>query len=208
MIQRPVSPHVPKPVSRRAFAIGFTLFLFTLGGMFWGMMRVVAPKLANLQADKPAFYELTEVLSGDTLLVTPNLGKKLRKETAPIPVKVVGIEAPPLEPGPAADAYAAAVGCPVEDVPALGRTSRNAIKGWIYRQSNLMLEYDHANPVYDGQGRLLAHAEVGHVDIGRIQLREGQARVSAEPHGLRDPYQKTEDGARAERAGIWRWQKH
>ena len=199
---------LPPAVSRRAFAIGFSLFLLSLGGFFWGMMRVVAPKLDRMQKSRPDFFELTGVISGDTLLVLPNLGgKRGRSQQAPIPVKIIGYTAPPTSPGPAADAFAAAVGCPPAEVPQLGRVARNAIQGWIYKQSNLMLDYDRDHPVYDGEGRLVARAEIGHVDIGRIQLREGQGIVTPEDHPLRPIYLAAEAEARTAKAGVWRWRK-
>jgi endonuclease YncB( thermonuclease family) len=197
---------LPKPIPRRRFVVGFTLFLLLLGGSFWGLMRVAAPRLSAGLAERAPFYELTEVLSGDTLLVRANLGGKRDKEDqAPLPVKIVGLRAPPLVPGPDAAAFARDAGCPEEEVPVLGRVARNAIKGWIYRQSNLLLDFDPDAPVFDAQGRLLARAEIGHVDIGRIQLREGQGLTSGEDHPLRVIYERAEQEAREARAGVWRW---
>ena len=205
---RALSSPMPAPVSRRTFAIGFTFFLLALGGFFWGMMRVVAPKLDRMQTERPEFYELSGVIRGDTLLVLPNLGgKRDRDQQAPIPVKIRGYTAPPTEPGPEADAFAAAVGCPPSEVPQLGRVARNAIQGWIYKQSNLMLDYDREHPEYDHEGRLVARAEIGHVDIGRIQLREGQGITDGLDHPLRPIYLAAEAEAKAARAGVWRWQK-
>lgn len=175
-------------------------FTGTLGGMFVWLMWILAPKLDHLRQSGDIFYECLEVVSGDQILV-----RDIRaRQGAPIQVKIRGILAPPLEAGPEADAFAKLAGIPAEKVPEMGRISKNCLVPWLFKQSSIQLDYDRKAPEHDAQGRLLAHVSLSLIDVGVMQLREGQAITDAPAHKHSAIYTDMLNKARSQNIGIWR----
>ena len=189
-----------KPLTRRSWLLLMLTFTGILGGMFVWLMWVLAPKLDHLRQSGDVFYECLDVVSGDEIIV-----RDIRTRTGtPVAVKIRGILAPPLEAGPAADAFAKLAGIPPENVPKLGRISKNCLVPWLFKQSSLQLDYDRQHPEKDPQGRLLAFVSLSLIDVGVMQLREGQAILDAKPHKHAAIYLDMLNKARNQNIGIWR----
>ena len=189
-----------KPLARRSWILLMLAFTGTLGAMFVWLMWILAPKLNHLRQSGDVFYECLEVASGDQILV-----RDIRtREGAPMTVKIRGIIAPPLEAGPEADAFAKLTGIPAEKVPEMGRISKNCLVPWLFKQSSIQLDYDRAAPEKDAQGRLLAYVSLSLIDVGVMQLREGQAIPDTTAHKHAAIYNVMVNKARTQNIGIWR----
>ncbi len=189
-----------KPLTRRSWLLLMISFAGLLGGMFVWLMWVLAPKLDHLRQSGDVFYECLEVRSGDELLV-----RDIRSRSGPpLVVKIRGILAPPLQPGPDAEAFAQRAGIPPDKVPEMGRISKNCLIPWLFKQSSLQLDYDRQNPEKDAQGRLMAFVSLSLIDVGVMQLREGQALPDGTPHKHEAIYQEMVNKARTQNIGIWR----
>lgn len=190
----------PKPLTRRSWLLLMLAFTGTLGAMFFWLMWILAPKLNHLRQSGDVFYECLEVVSGDEILV-----RDIRTRNGePVAVKIRGITAPPLEAGPAADAFAKLAGIPADKVPELGRISRNCLVPWLFKQSSIQLDYDRNAPEKDAQGRLFAYVSLSLIDVGVMQLREGQAIPDSTPHKHATIYNDMVNKARTQNIGIWR----
>ena len=171
-----------------------------LGGMFAWLMWILAPRLNHLRQAGDIFYECVGVVSGDELLL-----RDIRDRSGEtIAVKVRGIQAPPLELGPEAERFAALLNIPTERIPELGKISRSCLVPWLNKQNNIQLDYDRAHPERDSKGRMVARVSLSFIDVGTMQLREGQAAISNETNPYAEIYRQAENKARSQNIGIWR----
>ena len=191
---------IQKPLTRRSWVLLMAAFIGSLGGLFFWLMWILAPKLEHLRQSGDSFYECLEVVSGDHL----RLRDIRNRNGAIIDVRLIGITAPPIAEGPAAEAFARASAIPVARVVEMGRISRNCLIPWLFKQSSLQLDYDRAHPGRDAEGRLLAYVSLSLIDVGVMQLREGQAILDPAPHKYAAIYKDMENKARSQNIGIWR----
>lgn len=219
----PVQPEI-RTLSRRNTVLLLLVFFGSIFGFSWIMTKGNKAGLDELRVKgsaKQAFYQCQGVQSGDTLLVVPSVRqgdsfirkffKRLRDEAdtivvgdPPKPVRIIGIEAPPLQPGPQADAFAARIGVSAEALLTprsavtkknWGEVARNALKVWIYKQN---IRLDFPEPSKDE-----AHAVVNNIDFGMVVLRDGMAITTDEAHEFAESYKQFEAEAKRQRKGVW-----
>ena len=198
------APSLPEPLTGPATRVVLIAFFGALVGLSLFLTRCNQGNLEKLRHagdDKQAFYKCLQVLSGDTIVVQRASQTNAPERT----IRVVGIEAPPIDPGATnAAAFADRIGVSTNTLFAprsvnglnLGQISRNALVIWMHKQVCLL---EFPNPSND-----LAYVKVSGVDLGRTHLRSGQAIAPRQPdHKLLDEYLSYEREAREHGFGIW-----
>lgn len=193
---------LPRALSRKQFVVILGFFLVILGSIFSWMLWSLTPQLRKFQ-NQEIFYQCEEVVSGEELLMRPLKAKGETHDA--FLVRVRGIEAPPNREGSEVAAFAMKTGLPESEILEMGKISRNTLAAWLYMQSNIMMKFDREQPEYDAQGRLIAHVELSLVDVGKMQLIEGQAIFREEPNDYATLYATYTEKAQNQNFGIWRF---
>lgn len=137
-----------------------------------------------------------EVLAGDRILLVDEAG-------ATNILQVLGIQAPPSEPGPALTEFARQVGRREDFVLQQGRSAQATVQVWLNRR-HIRLDTPEGFEAPDEEGVIRAYASRQGVDIGRKMLQGGQAVAVDMPHPRLEEYRRYEAEAQAAGAGLWR----
>jgi len=211
-------------LSGRATKLVLLGFFGTIIAFSWLMTKGNKDGLDELRvagSAKQAFYQVEGVPSGDSLLVVPVMRsgdsfirrffKKMKgledtivESDPPKVVRLIGIQAPPMQNGPEVAAFADRVGIDAETLLGprsvtkkhYGQIARDALKVYIYKQRVRLTFPDPAKPDE-------VHAEANNVDLGMVVLQHGQATVLPVEHEFTKEYQGFEAKAKRQRLGLW-----
>lgn len=213
-----------KLLSGRATKLVLLGFFVTIFAFSWLMTKGNKDGLDELRvagSAKQAFYQVEGVPSGDSLLVVPVMRsgdsfirrffKKMKgledtivESDPPQVVRLIGIQAPPMQDGPEVAAFAQQVGIDAQTLLGprsvtkkhYGEIARDALKVYIYKQRIRLSFPDPARPDH-------AHAEANNVDLGMVVLQHGQAAALPVEHEFAEEYRTFEAKAKRQRLGLW-----
>lgn len=174
--------------SRRALSWGALLFLLLV-------LLLRGPRLLEdlrpTPAPQPGWYNVTRVIDGDTLVVSPDPSPELSTGTH---IRLIGVDAPEMGYSPAARV--------------LGRPDPFAVEatGYVRHEAEgktVRLEFGPERG--DRYGRTLAYVYLADGTLLNAEIiRHGYARAYRRfPHPLRDEFLLLEEQARAARVGLW-----
>jgi len=213
-----------KMLSGRATKLVLLGFFGTIFAFSWLMTKGNKDGLDELRvagSAQQSFYQVEGVPSGDSLLVVPVMRsgdsfirrffKKMKgledtivESDPPQVVRLIGIQAPPMQDGPGVAAFAERVGIDAQTLLSprsvtkkhYGEIARDALKVYIYKQRIRLSFPDPAKPDE-------AHAEANNVDLGMVVLQHGQATVLPVEHEFTEEYRGFEAKAKRQRLGLW-----
>jgi|GEM_PF-1275781 len=213
-----------KTLSGRQTKLALLLFFGTIFAFAWVMTKGNKDGLDELRKAgnaKQSFYQVEGVPSGDSLLVVSVMRsgdsfirrffKKLKgledtivESDPPQVVRLIGVQAPPMQDGPTVAAFADRVGLEADALleprsvtkKHYGEIARDALKVYIYKQRIRLTVPDPARPD-------LVYAEANNVDLGMVVLQHGQAAALPGEHEFAEEYQQFEAQAKRQRLGLW-----
>jgi len=213
-----------KTLSRGKGRLVLLAFFGTIIGFSWLMTKGNKDGLDELRvagSAKQAFFQVEGVPSGDSLLVVPVMRsgdsfirrffKKMKgledtivESDPPQVVRLIGIQAPPMQDGPEVAAFAERVGLDAATLleprsvtkKHYGEIARDALKVYIYKQRVRLTVPDPARPDE-------VHAEANNVDLGMVVLQHGQAATLPGEHEYATEYLQFEAKAKRQGLGLW-----
>lgn len=224
----------PATLSRRSSRLFLIVFLGSLAGLSWLLTKGNESWLKSLRhagSSERAFHKCVEVVSGDSIRVIPSAKDgdsdfkvmiktmkaffKGTKADIKLPsveprlVRIIGIQAPPLQAGSNATVFADATGISPSALfeprsytsgKTLGEISRDALVIWAYKQ-DCLIEYPDTNRTD------VAHVTIAGIDVGKKLLKEGQAVAISTPgptNKYTKLYESFEQIGRDKNIGIWK----
>ena len=171
-------------------------------------MRTVEPQRSEPEAEKTVEVGDESEASGTASKAhsTKSSNKSGKKKPVYV-VKILGIEAPPIDSDPLLQkAFADKIGMSPADLARprsaitkknLAEISRNALQAYIYRQR---LKLDFPNPNDLTSAYVICNGD----DVGKLQLIYGQALTTGEEHRFAESYEGFMREARRQQRGIWK----
>jgi micrococcal nuclease len=164
--------------------VGFAFPLLCIAATIWGLTSAVDLRGAEPERASSARARVARAIDGDTIAV--------RIRGAEETVRLIGLDAPESV-------------HPSKPVECGGPEAAASLAELAPEDARIRLVRDPSQQGRDAYGRLLRYAAVGGVDVGRAQLRRGQASVYLfeEPFRRIGTYRADERGARRAGRGIW-----